>query len=87
VDCPGAKGNGAYSGGVDPVLDRCCAVVARPMGSGTKAVEGIATRSDYDATRFHLFGLDPSKFVLPRPIGASSPVDGQPARVVKELLS
>lgn len=54
---------------------------------GYKAVEGVVTHSDYHATLLHLFGLDPKTLVFPRPGGDGSLVDGQPSRVVRELLA
>ena len=54
---------------------------------GHKAVEGVVTHSDYHATLLHLFGLDPQTLVFPRPGGDGSLIDGQPARVVRELLA
>jgi hypothetical protein len=45
------------------------------------------THSDYHATLFHLFGLDPTTVVFKRPGGDGSLIDGQPARVVRELLA
>jgi uncharacterized protein (DUF1501 family) len=54
---------------------------------GHKAIEGVVTHSDYHATLLHLFGLDPRTLVFKRPNGDGSLVDGQPARVVRELLA
>jgi hypothetical protein len=54
---------------------------------GHKAVEGVVTHCDYHATLLHLFGLDPQSLVFPRPGGNGSLIDGQPARVVTELLA
>jgi hypothetical protein len=54
---------------------------------GHKAVEGVVTHSDYHATLMHLFGLDPQAVRFRRPDGDRSLVDGQPARVVRELLA
>jgi hypothetical protein len=54
---------------------------------GHKAVEGVVTHCDYHATLLHLFGLDPAALAFPRPGGAASLVDGQPARVVQEMLA
>jgi hypothetical protein len=54
---------------------------------GHKAVEGVVTHSDYHATLLHLFGLDPATLVFRRPNGDGSLLDGQPARVVHEILA
>ena len=54
---------------------------------GIKAVENVVTHSDYLATLLHQFGLDHSALTFNRPGGPASLVDGQPARVVKELLA
>jgi hypothetical protein len=54
---------------------------------GHRAVEGVVTHSDYHATLFHLFGIDARTLVFPRPGGNGSLIDGQPARVVQELLA
>ena len=53
---------------------------------GHKAVENVVTHSDFHATLLHLFGLDPQKLVFKRPNGDGSLIDGQPARIVRELL-
>ena len=54
---------------------------------GHKAVEGVVTHADYHATLLSLFGLDHQKLVFQRPTGNGSLVDGQPARIVRELLA
>jgi hypothetical protein len=54
---------------------------------GHKAVENVVTHSDYHATLLHLFGLDLSRLTFRRPTGDASLVDGQPARIVRELLA
>jgi hypothetical protein len=54
---------------------------------GHKAVDNIVTHSDYHATLLHLFGLDAEKLVFERPTGPGTLLDGQPGRVVKELLT
>jgi hypothetical protein len=54
---------------------------------GHKAVENVVTHSDYHATLLHLFGLDAAGLTFRRPNGEGSLVDGQPARVVRELLA
>jgi hypothetical protein len=54
---------------------------------GHKAVENVVTHFDYHATLLHLFGLDHQKLVFHRATGDASLVDGQPARIVRELLA
>jgi hypothetical protein len=54
---------------------------------GHKAVEDVVTHADYLATLLHLFGLDHTTLAFRRPSGDASLVDGQPARVVRELLA
>jgi hypothetical protein len=54
---------------------------------GHKAVERVVSHYDYHATLLHLFGLDPKALVFPRPGGDGSLIDGQPARVVHEILA
>jgi hypothetical protein len=54
---------------------------------GHKAVDKVVTHCDYLATLLHLFGLDHQTLNFNRPGGAGSLVDGQPARVVTELLA
>jgi hypothetical protein len=54
---------------------------------GHRAVEGVVTHSDYHATLLHLFGLEPTAVVFKRPTGDGSLIDGQSARVVRELLA
>jgi hypothetical protein len=54
---------------------------------GVKAAENVVNHYDYHATLLHLFGLDHTKLVFRRPGGDGSLVDGQPARVVPELLA
>jgi hypothetical protein len=54
---------------------------------GHRAVEGVVTHSDYHATLLHLFGLEPRTLVFRRPNGDGSLIDGQPARVVREILA
>jgi hypothetical protein len=53
---------------------------------GHKAVANAVSHSDYHATLLHLFGLDPAKLVYSRNGREQSLVDGQPCRVVKEIL-
>ena len=54
---------------------------------GHKAVENVVNHYDYHATLLHLFGLEPSQAVFQRASGPGSLIDGQPARVVTELLA
>lgn len=53
---------------------------------GHHAVTDVVTHSDYHATLFHLFGLDPTKVVFTRNQQEMSLIDKQPCRVVKEIL-
>ena len=54
---------------------------------GHHAVRDVVNHYDYHATVLHLFGLDHSKLVYQRNGREQSLVDGQPARIVKELLA
>lgn len=54
---------------------------------GHKAVENVVNHFDYHATLLHLFGLDPETLVVARPSGQASLLDGQPGRIVRELLA
>lgn len=54
---------------------------------GHKSVEKIVKHSDLHATLLHLFGLEHKTLVFKRPSGEASLVDGQPARIVAELLA
>ena len=54
---------------------------------GHKAVENVVNHYDYHATLLHLFGLDQEKATFQRASGLGSLIDGQPARVVHELLA
>ena len=54
---------------------------------GHRAVQDVVTHSDYHATLLHLFGLDYQKLTFTRNVQELSLVDGQKARVVKELLA
>lgn len=53
---------------------------------GHKAVQDPVSHNDYHATLLHLFGLDPKQLVVKRPIGDASLIDGQPTRIVQEIL-
>lgn len=54
---------------------------------GHKAVENVVHHYDLHATLLHLFGLDPQELRFERPSGVGSLLDGQPARIVTELLA
>jgi hypothetical protein len=54
---------------------------------GHRAVKDVVTHNDYHATLLHLFGLDPAKLSFKVNGLPHSLVDGQPARVVRELLA
>jgi hypothetical protein len=53
---------------------------------GHKAVENVVNHYDYHATLLHLFGLDPNSLAFTRPTGNGTLLDGQPGRIVSELL-
>lgn len=53
---------------------------------GHKAVKNVVNHFDYHATLLHLFGLDDKQVTFTRPGGTGSLVDGQPARVVWNIL-
>jgi len=53
---------------------------------GHKAVKDVVNHSDYHATLLHLFGLDPKQVSITRPTGAGSLIDGQPAKIVWDIL-
>jgi hypothetical protein len=54
---------------------------------GYQAADNIVTHNDYHATLLHLFGLDHQRLTFPRPTGEASLVDGQPARIVDDILA
>ena len=54
---------------------------------GHKAVKDVVTHSDYHATLLHLFGLDNDHLTYLRNGVAQSLLDGQPGRVVREILA
>ncbi len=54
---------------------------------GHKAVADVVHHYDYHATLLHLFGLDPERLVYVRNARAESLLDGQPGRVVHEILA
>lgn len=54
---------------------------------GHKAVTNTVNHYDYHATLLHLFGLDPEKLNFPRPGNVGTLLDGQPGKIVKEILA
>jgi uncharacterized protein (DUF1501 family) len=52
----------------------------------SKAVENVVNHFDYHATLLHLFGLDPAQVAFERPGGAGSLLDGQPGKIVWDIL-
>jgi hypothetical protein len=54
---------------------------------GHKAVENVVNHYDFHATLLHLFGLTTEQLTFQRASGLGSLIDGQPARVVRELLA
>jgi hypothetical protein len=54
---------------------------------GHRAVTDVVTHQDYHATLLHLFGLDHRRLVYRRNGREQSLVDGQPCRVVREILN
>jgi hypothetical protein len=54
---------------------------------GHRAVKDVVSHSDYHATLLHLFGLDPARLSFKVNAQPHSLVDGQPARIVRELLA
>ncbi len=53
---------------------------------GHKAVTDVVNHYDYHATLMYLFGLDASQLSFARSTGLGSLLDGQPGRVVSEIL-
>ncbi|MBM3876591.1 MAG: DUF1501 domain-containing protein [Verrucomicrobia bacterium] len=53
---------------------------------GHKAVKDVVNHFDYHATLLHLFGLDHAKLTFKRNNTEMSLTDGQPGRVVNEIL-
>jgi hypothetical protein len=53
---------------------------------GHHAVEGVVNHYDLHATLLHLFGLDHKRLVYHKSGGEVTLTDGQPARVVREVL-
>jgi hypothetical protein len=54
---------------------------------GHEAVEGIVTAPDWHATVLRLFGLDHARLTYKRNNQSVTLTDGQPARVVRELIA
>lgn len=54
---------------------------------GHRAVEGIVTPNDYQATLLHLFGLDADSLQFPYNGQTQTVTAGRPARVVHEILA
>lgn len=54
---------------------------------GHKAAVNVVTPNDYQATIFHLLGLDPAKLVYHANGREQRLIDNRPARVVKEILA
>ena len=69
---------GGFKGGV---------VHGRTDEIGHKVAEDPVTHSDLHATLLHLFGLEPEKLTFRRASGESSLIDGQPAKVVTQILA
>jgi uncharacterized protein (DUF1501 family) len=53
---------------------------------GHRAAVDVVTHNDYHATLLHLFGLDPERLTYKRNGMEQSLVDGQPCRVVRDIL-
>ena len=54
---------------------------------GHKAVENVVNHYDYHATLLHLFGLDHQQLVFNRSNRDQTLTDGQPGKVVHEILA
>ena len=54
---------------------------------GHQAVTDVVHHYDYHATLLHLFGLDPGLLAFDRPGGEGTLLDGQPGRIVREILT
>jgi hypothetical protein len=54
---------------------------------GHKAVENVVNHYDYHATLLHLFGLDPEQLVYQQNGQQRTLLDGQPGRIVREILA
>jgi hypothetical protein len=53
---------------------------------GHKAVQQVVNHYDYHATLLYLFGLEPRQLAFTRPGGPATLLDGQPGRIVREIL-
>ncbi len=53
---------------------------------GHKAVDNVVNHYDYHATLLHLFGIDADQLTFTRPSGPGSLLDGQPGKVVTDIL-
>lgn len=53
---------------------------------GHKAIKDVVNHYDYHATLLHLFGLDAQKLAFQRPNGLGTLLDGQPGKVIGDLL-
>ena len=54
---------------------------------GHRAVKDVVNHYDYHATLLHLFGLDHARLTYKRAAREQTLTDGQPGRVVKEMLA
>ena len=54
---------------------------------GHKAVENVFNHYDYHATLLHMFGLDPEQLVYQQNGQERTLIDGQPGRVVPDILA
>lgn len=54
---------------------------------GHHAVKDVVTHHDYHATLMHLFGLDPARLTFTRNAREQTLLDGQPGRVIEQLLA
>jgi len=53
---------------------------------GHKAIKDVVNHFDWHATLLHLFGMDVKRLTFRRPNGEASLLDGQPGRIISELL-
>ena len=54
---------------------------------GHRAIENVVNHYDYHATLLHLFGLDHTRLTYKRAAQEQTLTDGQPGKVVKEVLA
>jgi hypothetical protein len=54
---------------------------------GHEAAEDVVNHFDYHATLLHLFGLDPARLVYTHNGQQRTLLDGQPGRVVREIIA